>query len=181
MSTGSLADETSICVGCGLCCDGTLHGSATVKSGDEQNVVAAGLEIIDGGNRRFFRQPCPHSCNGSCSIYAARPNVCRGYQCSLLQRVESGEISQPEARGRISTAKKLLAAVLKLDPSAVTPSQRSALNTKLKESLSRTAGEAERNEISRAVLDIAQLEYFLNRWFLKEDKNRGEAGAPDAP
>jgi Fe-S-cluster containining protein len=177
MSTTSSVDEISICIGCGLCCDGTLHGTATVKSDDEQNVIAAGLEIVDDGKRRFFRQPCPHFTCGACSIYADRPKVCRKYRCALLKRVEAGEMSKSAAREKIATAKKLIAAIRIIDPNAVTPGERTALAQRLRKHLTRLGDEEERKTAAKALLDVAVLEHFLSRWFLKEDTDPSEAKA----
>ena len=162
--------DPSICIGCGLCCDGTLHATAKVQPGDEAVVTAARLAIEEEGERRFFRQPCPNFSCGSCTVYGHRPPVCRTYQCALLLNVEAGEVSKPDARETIASAKKLVAAVRAIDPTAVTPAQRSALADRLKTRLQAAAG-ADRDATAKALLDIAVLEHFLARWFLK-DKNK---------
>src|SRR4249919_386734 len=117
-------DSGSICIGCGLCCDGTLHGKTTVKPGDEPAVIACGLEIGGEGQRRFFTQPCPRFSCGKCSVYPDRPEVCRTYRCALLKDLEAGAIGETDARETIAVAKSLIAAVRLVDPHAVTPSQR---------------------------------------------------------
>jgi hypothetical protein len=71
-------------------------------------------------------------------------------------------------------AKKLLAAVKLIDATAVTPAKRSALSQRLKTQMRQLQG-AERQAAARKLLDVAVLEHFLNRWFLKERKEvRGE-------
>jgi hypothetical protein len=162
-------NDPSICIGCGLCCDGTLHGRTTVRADDERNVAAAGLTIEEEGPKRFFRQPCPRFSCGSCSIYAQRPQVCRTYRCALLKKLESRKISESEARERIATAKRLIAIVQSLDASAITPGARADLARRLRHELSR-ASETSRGSIARNLLDLGALEHFLNSWFLsKED------------
>lgn len=170
MTVASPDPDQSICIGCGLCCDGTLHATAKVQPGDETIVAAAPLVIEEEGGRRFFRQPCPHFSCGSCTVYGQRPPVCRTYQCALLLKVESGEVSKPDARETIASAKKLVAAVRAIDPSAITPAQRSALSERLKSKLQAAEG-PDRTATAKALLDIAVLEHFLARWFLK-DKNK---------
>src|SRR5450759_3445589 len=111
MSGANEIEAGSICIGCGLCCDGTLHATATVRADDETKVTAAGLEIVDDGQRRFFRQPCPRFSCGTCSIYAARPEVCRRYRCALLENLEAGQTSKSVAIEKISMAKELIGVV----------------------------------------------------------------------
>lgn len=159
--------DSSICIGCGLCCDGTLHGSTTVQRSDEETVRAAALEIVNEGQRSFFRQPCPHFSCGSCSIYANRPGVCRTYQCALLTNVDAGKIDMATARATIEKAKKLIAAVMVVDATAVTPAKRSALTKRLKAKIAQLHGR-ERELTAKSLLDVALLEHFLNRWFFKE-------------
>jgi hypothetical protein len=163
------AAEDSICIGCGFCCDGTLHGRTTVRPDDEKNVIAAGLEIDEQDQKRFFRQPCPHFSCGTCSVYSVRPQVCRRYRCSLLKSLEAGAIDQREARERIAKAKELVAAVKSLDPTAVTPSARTALAKRLREELGRTLG-SDREVTASKLLATAALEHFLNRWFLAKEE-----------
>lgn len=165
-------NHSSICIGCGLCCDGTLHGYSVVKEGDEGAVTACGLEISADGEKKFFVQPCPRSSCGKCSVYACRPKVCRSYRCALLRDLEAGATSEADARDRIATAKKLVAAVRAVDPAAITPSQRSALAKRMTEVVKNGRG-SDRDEAARALLAAAALRHFLFRWFWKEE----DAGA----
>lgn len=105
-------DETagpdSICVGCGLCCDGTIFGFVPLHDGDDEDtLVHLGLTIEPREDKVGFSQPCAASCGGACSIYDDRPKVCRGYRCALLIENEAGRTSSDEARRRIATATQL--------------------------------------------------------------------------
>jgi len=162
-------DRSSICIGCGLCCDGTLHGRTTVREADERAVSSCGLTIHEEGPKKFFEQPCPHFSCDRCSIYAERPGVCRTYRCELLRAVDERRTSEAEARDRIAMAKTLIEAVRRVDRGAVTPAQRMALVDRLKQDLASQDGE-ERERTTQAVLTAAALEHFLNRWFLKEQE-----------
>lgn len=170
--------EQNICVGCGLCCGGTLHGTAVVLPDDEATVAAAKLEIADEGKRRVFRLPCPHLRSGSCSIYETRPGVCRTYRCALLINVESGNLSALAAREKIEAAKRLLAAFKSFAPEAVTPTERAAAAKRLQAELSEIEG-PDRQRVAAALYDSVALERFLARWFLEEERPllmlRGEA------
>jgi len=170
--------EESICVGCGLCCDGTLHATVTVTPDDETAVIEAKLEIVDDVKGRVFRQPCPHFSAGSCSIYGIRPGVCRSYRCALLINVEQGNLSASVAREKISTAKNLLETVKSFAPDAATPTKRAATAKRLQDELRETEG-PERERVGTVLHDSVALERFLKRWFLEEERTpipfRGEA------
>jgi hypothetical protein len=140
-------------------------------------VIAAGLEVEAEGEKRFFRQPCPRFSCGSCTIYFKRPQVCRRYRCELLKSLEAGEIPEADARDKIATAKGLIGAVRAIDPTAVTPGERTALAKRLTVELGQLEG-SERDAKAKALLDTAILEHFLNRWFLDQDKEKkGRAGS----
>jgi Fe-S-cluster containining protein len=170
------AKEASICIGCGLCCDGTLHSRTTVKGADEQAVRAAGLEIQSHGDKRSFAQPCLHHSCGSCAIYAARPRVCRTYRCKLLVDFEGGAISRAAAREKVATAKSLVERVNEIDGASKTPAARSALAHRLRDRLTQADG-SDRLNLSGALLKLAKLEYFLNRWFLDNEKTGNSSSA----
>jgi hypothetical protein len=167
----------SICVGCGLCCDGTLHGRATVKPNDEPTVRAVSLGIEEDGGKRFFRQPCPRFSCGSCSVYADRPNVCRGYRCALLEKVDAGDITAPDARATIERARQLVERVQTATPEAITPEARATAMDRLKAQLGRLQG-SDRDAAASALLDLAVLQHFLDRWFLKEKREDSRTGEP---
>lgn len=163
MSDSGPADA-SICVGCGLCCDGTLFATATVRPEDTGAVTALGLQITQGEGKQSFHQPCPLFSCGGCSAYDRRPDVCRGYRCALLMRVEAREVSPSLAREKIEQALELRAAVREVDATAITPTQRTALTERLRGELRGQNGEAAKHSL----LSIASFEHFLNRWFLEE-------------
>ena len=71
------------------------------------------------------------------------------------------------ARATIEKAKKLIAAVMVVDATAVTPAKRSALTKRLKAKIAQLEGR-ERELTAKSLLDVALLEHFLNRWFFKE-------------
>ena len=101
-----------------------------------------------------------------------RPGVCRTYRCELLRAVDAGRTTETEALDRIATAKMLVTAVREVDRDSITPAQRSALTNRLKGDLN-DEGEAVRETSAKALLKAAALEYFLNRWFLKEEEPVG--------
>lgn len=158
--------EDSICLDCGMCCDGTLYGNARVRREDEDTVAALGLKVVEEEGRRVFRQPCPHFGCGQCRVYEMRPPVCRRFRCSLLKSVDDGRETAFEARNKIARAKTLIASVRKVRAEAITPAQRVNLADDLRSELV-TCAELEKVEIGRALLDIVALELYLTRWFHK--------------
>lgn len=89
---------TSICVGCGMCCDGTMYRTVSLSEGDPVDILrAAGLVVITTGDETCFRQPCQASNSGQCVVYQDRPCACRAYRCRLLRRLEAGEVSPTDA------------------------------------------------------------------------------------
>lgn len=177
-------DQTSICVGCGLCCDGTLHDHAEYGDEDESIAAAVGLEVIEKAGKRVFLLPCPNLSCGACSVYSKRPGICRGYRCKLLKDVDEGRISVIDAREKIVTARNFVAAVRRLSPKAITLTQRGELWGELEDGFAEME-QGERQRAAEIILALAALHQYLNRWFrkpkAKADLSKGdlmrEAGA----
>jgi Fe-S-cluster containining protein len=168
-------DEASICIGCGFCCDGTLHGHADIDPDDQPAVLAAGMAIIRDGEKLMFRQPCPNFSCGRCSVYAKRPAVCRGYRCKLRKGVDEGRIGVAEARGKIEIVKRLMVRIRSFGADVDTPAQRLTLWRQLKDGLNELEGEA-RAKQAKAILDFSALDYHLDRWFRRTKSSERKAG-----
>jgi len=96
-------DVDGICMGCGVCCDGTMYRTVDVAADDRIELLeVAGLVFSTRDDVTSFRQPCSAFGHGCCSVYDGRPSVCRGYRCLLLRRHEAGEVSRDEARSLIA-------------------------------------------------------------------------------
>lgn len=94
---------TSICVGCGMCCDGTMYKTVDVGDGDQRDLLlTAGLVFTLKDKATLFTQPCPAFGGGCCAIYEGRPAVCRNYRCLLLRRYDAAEVSHADAAARIA-------------------------------------------------------------------------------
>lgn len=150
------AGDTAPCVGCGLCCDGTIFSKARAEPEEEQRLTDAGLEFFDDGEKHWFRHPCRFSKDGLCTIYdQQRFTVCGAYRCTLLKAYQRGEVSREEALGTVQRALALRAEVAAEEPSAVLWTERQRLR-----------GELERSrERPRLLLKMTALDYWLNRWF----------------
>ena len=98
-------NEQSICIGCGLCCDGTVVTHLAVR--DESDLGAPlrglGVEIIAAADPPVFELPCPAVCDGVCTIHSLhRPSACSQFECALSQGVLDGRVAFEEARMLIS-------------------------------------------------------------------------------
>jgi hypothetical protein len=92
---------TSICIGCGLCCDGTVLSHLAVA--DESDLGwplrLLGVELIVEADPPVFALPCPAVHEGRCTIYDRhRPSACGQFSCALLQAVEEGRTTIDDAR-----------------------------------------------------------------------------------
>jgi hypothetical protein len=104
----------SICLACGLCCDGTLFARTQL----------AGEEIVRLGRRgttmaASMPQPCACLEGGRCRIYEERPQVCRSFRCTLLQRHQDGARDREECLRVIAAAKAAHAALLEVLPAGM--------------------------------------------------------------
>jgi Fe-S-cluster containining protein len=95
----------TLCLACGLCCNGVLFADVRPQPGDRSPLFAG---------RRRVPQPCPAFQAGdcTCSIYPERPVRCRQFECRQLLAVRAGETTIPQALTKIRRARKL---VLKLE------------------------------------------------------------------
>lgn len=119
-SNGASAED--ICLGCGLCCDGTIFADVKLQPQDNAGELAArGLVIFSsrqvsrsdagsaasGASRECsFIQPCAAFRAGRCEIYAQRPKHCQDFECLLLKCVKSGKTKKGVALGVIRTARE---------------------------------------------------------------------------
>jgi len=98
----------NICLGCALCCDGTIFATLTLRDGESaEHLAASGANLLNVAGRTTFRQPCAAKGEGCCSIYVDRPLVCREYDCELRRRHNAGEVSFDHARSLIASVIEL--------------------------------------------------------------------------
>ena len=90
----------TLCLACGLCCNGVLFADVRPEPGDSSPLFAG---------RRRVSQPCPafHTGDCTCAIYPERPARCRQFECRQLLAVRAGEITVARALKKIRRALKL--------------------------------------------------------------------------
>lgn len=101
-----LSNEASICIGCGLCCDGTLFTHLGVHDESDLGMPlrALGVEVIVEADPPAFALPCPAVLEGTCTIYhLQRPRACAAFECDVVTDLAAGVIERAEAH-RIITA-----------------------------------------------------------------------------
>ena len=105
-------NEQSLCLSCGLCCDGTLFAIVPLREEDSATALQArGIALQKKEDNYSFKQPCTAYRQNCCQIYADRPANCQKYRCAVLRNYERGDISRSDAQARISRALMLKEAV----------------------------------------------------------------------
>lgn len=95
-----------------MCCDGVLFHAVVLRAGDSPRALAAlGLKVKRHHGEQFFHQPCRAHRDGSCAIYAQRPQRCRQFACRQLLGVAAGEFSEAAAFAKIHDARSRVARV----------------------------------------------------------------------
>jgi len=107
-----VAEQSALCLACGLCCTGALHGAVEVKAQDVAAVRSLGLTVEpaeDQAGQYAFCQPCPLHLDGRCSVHGRHPPSCQEYQCALLKKLAAGEVDLGAALAVVHEAKSLIA------------------------------------------------------------------------
>lgn len=160
------ATDTAPCVGCGLCCDGTIYDKAQAAPGEKARLTSAGLTCFTEGGEAFFAHPCRFSSEGICTIYQERRfAICSSFRCNLLREYQAGRVSKADALTKVRNALKLRRAVTDASPESGLWSER----VKVRAQLLAT------NRQPRLLLDIMALDYYLDAWF----RTPNAAGAID--
>lgn len=148
--------DTAPCVGCGLCCDGTIHDKAEALPGEKERLTDSGLHYFIEGDNHWFSHPCRFSKAGLCTIYhQERFSVCRTFRCKLLTAYQAGEVSKDTALAKVQQALALRAAVIDAEPGA--------REWKVRRPLLDELNSTKRHP--RLLLAIMALENYLDTWF----------------
>lgn len=96
-----LSPSSSLCLECGLCCDGSIFSHVELSLSDCDRLG------VDHSNSSRLYFPCQHLDGKRCSIYPSRPKICASYRCKTLTALENGDISPAEAHYTVHRAAKL--------------------------------------------------------------------------
>lgn len=160
----------NICIGCGLCCDGTLFSCVDLLPADSAQLVSqSGLTLHLVNGKQQFHQPCSASHEGRCTIYETRPSACREYRCALLAKHEVGDVTSVSARSIIASAKllrdKLRPQLERLAGVSEPRSIRTLYRLSKSQLDSAARGPDQRRQNAELLLDIAALRALLTRHF----------------
>lgn len=160
--------DTAPCIGCGMCCDGTIYERAKTYPAERDQLKRAGLSLVRADNKPYFALPCRFCQNGRCGIYAERFTTCRTFRCDLLRAYQAGELTREESLHKVSEALALRREIMKQEPGAALSNVRRELRVELQAS-------RERPEL---LLKITALDRLLDSWF---KKNRQSQAASEQP
>ena len=116
MKPNLTASIDRLCPNCGLCCDSSLFADVELRAGDDPTQLKKlGLTLVPKTKTRLaFAQPCTAFDGKLCCIYHDRPKRCRLFECGMLIRVQSGDLSPALALRTIAAAKRQVKSVRKL-------------------------------------------------------------------
>lgn len=175
-----MSDDTAPCLGCGLCCDGTLFARVEVNDAEEEQLKSVGYELITVSDKTYLPQPCPHARCGQCTIYETRFETCRSFRCALLRRYQAGEVSGKDARAIVEKALELVAKVREGDPDIGSYEERHRTRFDLGSQL--ITQKTDMPEAgARRLLNILALDTFLERWFRIVKKREPQIAAAEKP
>lgn len=102
-------DANSLCLECGLCCNGVIFADVQLQAEDDADELRAlGLAFLPNQKSKIgiqkFRQPCNAFEGCRCRIYAQRPRYCREFECLLLRSVKAGDTDFAKAQRVIRSA-----------------------------------------------------------------------------
>lgn len=102
-------DLSSLCVSCGLCCDGTLFRHVKISGDEREELVRLGIGVGEKRGGDVMWLPCGKLDGKCCTIYGQRPQGCRAFVCALGKRVVAKELSVEEALVHVNEMQARLA------------------------------------------------------------------------
>jgi Fe-S-cluster containining protein len=103
-------ESNSLCLECGLCCNGVIFADVQLKPEDDAELLRSlGLLLKSPASKLQnpkFRQPCAAFDGCRCRIYDNRPKYCREFDCLLLKSVRAGKLEAAAALRVIRAARQ---------------------------------------------------------------------------
>src|SRR5215472_11895695 len=112
-------DSNSLCLECGLCCNGVIFADVQLRPKDDsERLRALGLKFAPNPKSEIrnpkFLQPCAAFDGCRCRIYPDRPKYCRQFECLLLKDVKASRKRESDARRIIRSARQRVEKVKRL-------------------------------------------------------------------
>lgn len=102
---------STLCRGCGLCCDGSLFTHVGLESDELERLRVLGIPTR---TLRSGAEVLPQRCSAlkgrDCQIYPDRPKSCAAYQCLLAESLLEKRVTLEEAQAIVRKAQRLIAA-----------------------------------------------------------------------
>ena len=89
----------SLCLSCGLCCDGTMFEVAAITP--EEAARLEGKVRISVDRTKLLQGCSALQPDCKCGVYAERPETCRRFKCLVLATLEEGKFTEAEAHDAI--------------------------------------------------------------------------------
>jgi len=152
-----------------MCCDGVLFHAVVLQPGDSPRALAAlGLKVKRRQGAQFFHQPCRAHGDGSCAIYAQRPQRCRLFACRQLLGVAADEITEAAALEKIRAARVHVSRVNALLERVAETNPRRALAQRYANAMTGPAEGAVAEARAELAVAMRELEALLARDFRTE-------------
>lgn len=108
---GGVERLNSLCLACGMCCDGSLFDLVKLEPGDDAGKLKAlGLPVAVSRGKvpvARFPQPCAALCKDlTCRVYKDRPWQCRTFECGTFKKAKAGELPIAEALKTVKNGRR---------------------------------------------------------------------------
>jgi hypothetical protein len=165
-----VSSSESLCLTCGLCCDGTLFWGVPLEPDDDVTPLkAVGINIVSDNDLTLLKLPCAAHKNCTCAVYENRPQRCRTFKCKLLKRFERDDISQQSALGIISKMKSFKNEMNELALAASTTAQSGEeILLLMKRCQTDPSIGATKQDYAHVLLKFGELQIYLDRFFREE-------------
>jgi hypothetical protein len=108
-------DDSSLCRACALCCDWPIFHSVPLERAEVEWAVARRLPLVRTDEDVAVEFPCSvlqaRGDERVCGDYEHRPRACRGFECKVLARYKTGELSRDDAFALVHRARTLITSV----------------------------------------------------------------------
>ena len=164
------SSSQSLCLTCGLCCDGTLFWGLPLKPDDDVTPLKAiDINIVSDNDLTILKLPCAAHKNCTCTVYANRPQACRTYKCKLLKRLERDDTSWQSALEIINKVKSLKNEMNALAFAASTTAQSGEeIILLMKRCQIDPSIGTKKQDYAHVLLKFGELQIYLDRFFREE-------------
>jgi hypothetical protein len=165
-----VSSSQSLCLTCGLCCDGTFLSGVPLSPDDEVSPLeAVGANIVSDNDLTLLKLPCAAHKNCACAVYANRPQTCRTYKCKLLKRFERDETSRQSALEIINKVKSLKKEMNALALAAsITAQSGEEIILLMKRCQADSSIGTTKQDCAPVLLKFGELQIYLDRFFREE-------------